>query len=134
MTRIIQNSLVTLCLLLCTGMHAQSFKSRAALGSVNKTGFYSIVVTPELSSYIKTDFSDVRVVDGDGKHAEYVVKMGGFTFRFDTIAFKPLSIIKNSLDDSGRTIVIIENSAKDKINSIVRGYHQRRANYIKGAN
>ena len=35
---------------------AQPFKNKAAIEPVAQTGFYAIPVTPELSSFLKTDF------------------------------------------------------------------------------
>jgi hypothetical protein len=88
------------------------------LGLVNKTGFYSIAVTPELSSYIKTDFSDLRVVDADGKQAEYLIHHVGSPSVSDSTVYKQMNIVSKKETDSGSTITIIENNLKEKISSI----------------
>jgi len=108
---------VILCLFVCIVTHAQ-YKNKAALGPVTKTGFYSIAVTPELSSYVKTDFSDLRVVDGDGKQAEYVLQRAGVNLVKDTTQYKPLPIIQQTQGDSGRSILVVDNAAKEKISQL----------------
>lgn len=113
MTHILSNSLTSLlCLLTCCSLNAQ-FKNRAALEPVNKTGFYSITVTPELSSYIKTDFSDLRIMDAQNRQASYLVKAA--VPSFDTTLWQPLQLLSYSLSDSGKSILIIENTGKNKI-------------------
>jgi hypothetical protein len=39
------------------------FHSTALLDTVKATGFLSYTCNPELSSYLKTDLSDLRIVD-----------------------------------------------------------------------
>ena len=42
---------------------AQQFQYRSNLDTVTSSGFYAIPITPELSSHLKTDFSDFRIAD-----------------------------------------------------------------------
>jgi len=115
MTRVLNNSLLVLCLLLCCSLHAQ-FKNTASLAPVPKAGFYAIAVTPELSSYIKTDFSDLRIKDDKGLPAPYIISRSAIKV-YDT-TYTQLKITQSRLDDSGRTIITIENVAKASLNSL----------------
>lgn len=115
MIRALKNNIVPVLLLLCMQVHAQ-FKNKAALQPVNKTGFYSITVTPELSSYVKTDFSDLRVMDEKGQQVPYVIK-GTVTNEYDT-TYTQLKIIKDKQNDSGKSIITIANTEKTSLSSI----------------
>jgi hypothetical protein len=92
------------------------FKYKAALQQVNKTGFYNIAVTPGLSSYLKTDFSDLRIMDDSERQVPYVID-NDVLMECDTV-YTRLNIIQNQLDDSGKNIVTIENMEKSSLNSI----------------
>lgn len=104
-----------LLLLLCMHGHAQ-FRNKAALEPVAKTGFYRIEVTPELSSYLKTDFSDLRIMDEGERQVPYVVKERVMMY-YDTV-FTKLSIISNKPGDSGRSTIVIKNEKDRMISSI----------------
>lgn len=99
------------CLLLCCNLHAQ-FKNKASLGPVTKTGFYAITVTPELSSYVKTDFSDLRIKDDSGRQAPYIIRALSSMY-YDTV-FTKFKIVNNRLADSGKNIIILENAGKER--------------------
>ena len=45
---------------------SQSFKNKANIDSVAQSGFYAIEVNPQLSSLVRTDFSDLRIIDNKG--------------------------------------------------------------------
>lgn len=103
-------------LLLCCNLQAQ-FKNTASLASVTKTGFYAINVTPVFSSYVKTDFSDLRIKDDSGLQAPYVVRALSSMY-YDTV-FTRFKIVNNSLHDSGKNIIILENiTGKKDVNAI----------------
>ncbi len=86
---------------------AQSFKYKALLDTVAQTGFYQIRVSPELSSHVKTDFSDVRIADEKGKWVPHLIK----NVLPDLVqsAFKEFPVLSNEITDSGITKLIIEN-------------------------
>jgi hypothetical protein len=43
------------------------YRFYAALDSVKESGFYNIEITPALSAHLKTDYSDLRIVNDSGK-------------------------------------------------------------------
>lgn len=63
-----------LCLLIAGGSAAQSFSVRAPLSAVQKTGFYRIPVTPDLSARSALTFSDVRILDEAGRQVPYIIR------------------------------------------------------------
>ena len=114
--RILSNSTACLLgLLFCHSLNAQ-FKNKAALEPVTKTGFYSITVTPELSSYLKTDFSDLRVMDTKNNQAAYIIK--AMAPSLDSTLFQPLRILSYTLSDSGKSTLILENTGRKKITNL----------------
>ena len=114
MSRIHNYFLLILCF--CSFIaEAQSFKSKAAIEPVAQTGFYSISVTPGLSSYLKTDFRDLRILDEKENAIPYIIR-SNLPF-IKPASYKSFKIISNELSDSGRSILIIENPDKEKINN-----------------
>jgi hypothetical protein len=113
----IRTSLYKYCLffllLPCEYASAQSYKNEAHIDSVNQSGFYAIDVTPELSSFVKTDFSDLRIIDNKGNPIPYL--LGSDIPMLDTGLFKPLKILKNIVSDSGQNVLVIENSHDEKM-------------------
>lgn len=102
---------VGLLLMLITGCaHAQSFKNKAVIDSVGKSGFYAIEITPELSSLVATDFRDLRIFDQNEKPVPYLI--GSHIPFMDSTLFQPLTILKNTVNDSGQSILLIANSSR----------------------
>jgi hypothetical protein len=92
---------------------AQSYKNKAKIDSVSQSGFYAIHVTPALSSLVKTDFSDLRIIDNKGNPIPYL--LGSDIPMLDSARFMPLKILKNFVSDSGQSILIIENIPDGKM-------------------
>jgi len=102
-----------LCIFLFIGAEAQNYKNKADIELVDRTGFYSVAITPGVSRYLKTDFRDLRIVDEKGNAVPYIIKRSLPTIK--PAEFKIFNIISNELADSGSSIMIIENSGKEKI-------------------
>jgi hypothetical protein len=62
-------SIITVCCNAQTG----GYKFYSQLDSVKKSGFYSIELTPELTAHLKTDYSDLRIVNDSGKWVPHVL-------------------------------------------------------------
>jgi len=96
--------------LLSYSTSAQSFKSKAFLGPVVKDGFYSILLTPELSSHVKPDFCDLRISDNNGEYVPYIVRTGIISIQ--GVSFSHLSVVSNAITDSGKSIIVLENNSR----------------------
>ncbi len=60
---------------ICCNAQVEGYKFYAALDSIKTSGFYNIILTPEINAHLKTDYSDVRIVNAAGKwvpHALHV--------------------------------------------------------------
>jgi hypothetical protein len=60
---------------ICCNAQVEGYRFYAPLDSIKTSGFYNIVLSPEINAHLKTDYSDVRIVNGAGKwvpHALHV--------------------------------------------------------------
>jgi hypothetical protein len=100
----------------CIASTAQKFAEKANLEPVKATGFYSIDITPELSSYITSSFSDLRIADDKDQSLPYIIRTKQPSFFTDN--YTKLPITGNELTDSGRSVLIVENLTQQKISAI----------------
>lgn len=121
--------LLLLILLLPVFTTAQHFQHQALLNSVKQTGFYRIPVTPELSAYMQTNFSDVRIKDDKGKVVPYIVR--NHPPKWQNALFKPFPIVENVLNDSGNSEIIFKKDIAAPINKF--WIVQRNANVLRQA-
>jgi hypothetical protein len=94
----------------CCTAQTEGYKFYCKLDSINKSGFYNIEVTPELSAHVKTDYSDIRIINGSNKWVPHILhapayEMGSHPM---TIILK-FSIPENSKINTG---ILIESSQK----------------------
>lgn len=113
----IKNNLFLLVLMAVAAMaNGQNFSAKATLKPVDKDGFYTIAISPMLSSYLATDFRDLRIADEQKNFVPYIIRSPQPAF--SAYSYIKLPIIKNELADSGRSILVIQNDATKKIAAI----------------
>jgi hypothetical protein len=74
--------LFAICLIPLSG-NAQIFNWEAPVDSVTKDGYYRIILQPDVTSKLKTDFSDVRIYDQDGNENPYLIYKDDATYGID---------------------------------------------------
>lgn len=116
MQRLKNNIIFFIPFIFCAPVTAQNFSVKAKLDAVDKSGFYSINITPQLSSYIENDFCDLRIADDKEKFVAYILRTTKPAF--STRDYIKLPIIKNELADSGRSMLILQNHGEQKISVI----------------
>jgi hypothetical protein len=117
MTRKFRNSICWVILpVISVHLQGQSFKYEAKIDPVSKAGFYAIYMTPALSSYVRTDFSDLRINDEKNNPVPWI--LGSNIPASNPDIFRPLKIITNEIIDSGRTLLIIENEPAAQTDAI----------------
>ena len=110
-------AVATLVFILCFSLtKAQSFRYQALTDSVRQTGFYSIPITPELSAHMQTDFRDVRIWDRKEKQVPYLVRSR--KPKWQGSLFKPFPVVENQLDDSGRSVIVVQKNISPSISSL----------------
>jgi len=97
-------------------VNAQHFKYAAALNEVDTTGFYTITMSPLLGSFIKTDFSDVRIADQNGHWVPHILQQGNSAW--EESLFTSFPILQNTVNDSGKNLLVIENTKPGGINKL----------------
>ena len=111
-----KNRLLICILFICCYANAQNFTIKAKLQPVTETGFYSIHISPQLSSYTTIDYSDLRIADDKDQFVPYIITSKKPAFV--SLNYKKLPVVKNELTDSGRSVLIIENEKQSKISSL----------------
>lgn len=75
-TMYMSRSVYILFVILLSGSLASAgdFSVNSRLDSVHKSGFYKIQLIPELISYAKSDYSDIRILDSHSKEIPFVFR------------------------------------------------------------
>ncbi len=58
----------------CCVAQTEGFKFYAEVDTVKTSAFYNIEITPELNAHLKTDHSDLRIVNGTGKWVPHILR------------------------------------------------------------
>ena len=103
-------------LLQLSSAFAQSFDWEAKIEPVNKNGFYNILLTPDISTHLKSNFSDIRIYDSDGKEVPYLLR--NEAPKASQLLFKDYQIIENKSIQNCCSKIILHNPTKSKINNI----------------
>ena len=107
---------MVLCFIMPQAAFTQQFKYVSELNKVDTTGFYEIIITPAISQYLKTDLSDIRIADENNQWVPHILQQSNATVSGNL--FTPFPIIENSLNDSGKNLLIIENIKTEGVNSL----------------
>jgi hypothetical protein len=90
----------------CSTAQTGGYKFYTQLDSVKASGFYTIELTPELNAHLKTDYSDLRIVNDSGRWVPHVM-YSDKNNQFDVV-FMDLKFVKTE-NDKSKTILLIEN-------------------------
>jgi hypothetical protein len=110
-------AVIIFCSLIGAGSYAQQFRYVASLDNIPQAGFYSIRVSPELSALIQTDFADIRVADQDKHWIPHILWHGRSTINAQQFTLLP--IIENNITDSGKNLLVIENTKAGGIGNLI---------------
>ncbi|MGC4035250.1 MAG: hypothetical protein QM764_04755 [Chitinophagaceae bacterium] len=113
------SNIFLLMLLSCCAINAQQFKNSATLDTVKQDGFYSIPVTPQLSSYLKNDFSDIRIADEKGEWVPHIVRWPLKNVIIESlISYLPILSKEKNV---ATTTIIAKNIGKESITNLILG-------------
>lgn len=116
MTREKASILLTVVVFLSLRSVAQ-FHYTALLDTVKATGFYNIPITPELSSYLKADLSDLRLVDEKRQPIPFIIDIPAGRKTIDALLYDR-KIIKKENDEE-KTVLVIANEGKQELSDLV---------------
>lgn len=95
---------------------AQSFEMEASINKVAEDGFYSILLTPEITTHLKQSFSDIRIYDAENNEIPYLLKHERPYISTET--FHNYEIVENNKIPGCCTRLVIRNADKSKIDNI----------------
>ena len=111
-----KNKLLLICILLSGSGLAQQFHYSASLDVVSQDGFYSIPVTPSLSSNLKTDLSDIRIADEKGQWVPHIINWSQKNAATTNRYFELPVIKKENINTA--TILFVNNAAKKNLSGL----------------
>jgi hypothetical protein len=117
MIRTRANILLAAILFLSLFSKAQQYHYTALLDTVKATGFYHIVITPELSSYLKPDLSDLRIVNEKKQNIPFIVYIPYGEKAIDPVLFDQKILKKENTKD--KTILTIENERTQELSHFI---------------
>lgn len=102
-------------LLIMAGLHVNAqttgYLYEAKIASVDSSGFYNIVLTPDLNGHLTTDYSDLRVVNDSGKWVPHLVRTLNDEITRDAITWQRKII--STTTTASATEVIVDGSSID---------------------
>jgi hypothetical protein len=100
---------------ICCNAQVEGYKFYAALDSIKASGFYNIVLSPEVNAHLKTDYSDVRVVNGAGKWVPHAMHVPAYEITSHSANWDlKYSVLENNKVNS----IFIINGKDRKLNNI----------------
>ncbi len=111
------NSILLLMVLSCLQSFPQQFRNTASLPIVNVDSFYGIPITPELSSYLKPDLSDIRIVDEKGQWIPHIINWSLKNVTNHNLLLD-LPVLSNNKGDQATTL-ILDNRSSQEISNLL---------------
>jgi hypothetical protein len=108
------STIVGISLSMCAS--AQTYTHTAALPAVEKDGFYRIMLSPELGSFLSTDFANVRLFDKQNKEVPFLIDEE--PAYHTTQQFHDYTIVEKKQKPGCCTSLILKNKDKEPINNI----------------
>jgi len=94
-----------------------NFEYKAAVESIPATKFYKIDLSPLVVAKSKSNLTDIRILDEDGKQVSYILKNDFPTFKNENIIEFP--IIKNVRESDKQTHIVFQNATNKPVNNIL---------------
>jgi hypothetical protein len=100
------NVIACCCIIACSKAQVAGYKYYSQLDSVKTSGFYTIGLSPELTAHLKTDYSDIRIVNEAGKWIPHILRFPSAESGFFPL---PILIIKKETHGSITELIIKNN-------------------------
>jgi len=111
----------------------EGYKFYAPLDTVKISSFYNIEITPELSAHIKTDYSDLRVINNNNRWVPHILRNPAKEITDGALIRKLNFIISENTNI--QTTLIIENKQGliSDIGLIIRNTAAKRSSVLSGS-
>lgn len=100
----------------CFAGYSQQYSGKAGLSEIDKDGFYSIVLTPDITSQLLENNADIRIMNSKGIEVPYIYENETAVYR--STAFIEYPVVEKKVVPNCCTSLIIENADKTAINNI----------------
>ncbi|MBX9850630.1 MAG: hypothetical protein K2X86_02620 [Cytophagaceae bacterium] len=94
----------------------QKFDWECKLKPVEKSGFYNVLLSPEISTHLNEDFRDIRLYDEQRTEVPYLLRKN-ISYSYKQL-FREYTILSNSQRKKCCTQLVLQNQQKNKINNI----------------
>ncbi|HXA02429.1 MAG TPA: hypothetical protein VNW99_10605, partial [Cytophagaceae bacterium] len=95
--------------------HAQEFRREASISAVEKEQYYKILLNPQVSSQLRSDYGDLRIYDQKGKEIPYLIQRSSVVVTENKFNKYKIQDYKKK---KGGSELIIRNPEKSKIDNI----------------
>lgn len=129
----INSSLALLLIAICCKAQTEGFAYKASLDSVKEAGFYNIELLPPINVLCKTDYSDIRIVNAQGKWVPHLLRLPGDKYHVATV-ITDMPFVSKSVSASAVTCVV-KNSASlvSRIQLVMKNTAAQRSCSISGS-
>ncbi len=94
----------------------EDYLYKATIDSIKEAGFYNIVISPAINAHLKTDYSDLRIINSAGKWVPHLLRQPN-SERSAAKLVLDLPVVKNESNASFTELVI--KSAEPNISNLV---------------
>ena len=95
------------CLVIYSKAQTTGYKYYSQLDTVKTSGFYNIQLTPELAAHIKTDHSDIRIINEADKWVPHVLR---FPFKETNLISLPIEVVTKTNQEQFTELVLKNNT------------------------
>lgn len=126
----ITGSLALLSIAICCKAQTEGFAYKASLDSVKEAGFYNIEMLPAINLHCKTDYSDIRIANGQGKWVPHLLRIPAnegtshavlmeMPFVSKTVSETAVTcVVKNSEPQISNIEILMKNTTAQRVCSI----------------
>jgi hypothetical protein len=117
---------------LCCNAQIEGYKYYAELDSIKTSGFYNIVLSPEINAKLKTDYTDLRIVNASDKWIPHAVHVPAYK-RSREIASFDLKYTQTENNKTNTTLIINAVSSLNNIEITIRNTAAERYCSLSGS-
>ena len=92
----------------CANAQTEGYNYYSKLDTVKSSGFYNIALTPEINAHLKTDYSDIRIVNDSGKWVPHVFRVPQTEWNVDAVLWS-MPVIKKE-NNLLSTLCVVKNN------------------------
>lgn len=100
----------------CISGSGQDFRGSAELPKVSADGFYRVMISPEMTTHLNENLTNIRIVDSNGTEVPYLMQVEKPMSH--SLKFRAYEILEKTQTKNCCTTIILHNPSSDPINNI----------------